>query len=130
MHLAERWRARLLEDESALAELAQTKAVPSGLLVDYHLDATFSPDREWLDGRARVKIRVKSYALAALTLRLANEFNVTSITSDKLGRLMFLRVRNQNDVVINLPSAVPRDLEMTLTIAYAGPIPCTIPEPR
>ena len=28
-----------------------------------------------------------------------------SITSDELGRLMFLRVRNQNSVVVNLPSA-------------------------
>jgi hypothetical protein len=91
-------------------------------VLDYTLDATFSPERGWLDGQARLKIRIKAYALAALTLRLANDFNVTSITSDKLGRLMFLRVRNQNDVVVNLPSAVPRDLEMTLTVAYAGPI--------
>jgi len=91
-------------------------------VVNYLLDATFSPEREWLDGRALVKIRIKVYALAALTLRLADDFNVSSITSDRLGRLMFLRVRNQNDVVINLPSAVPRDFEMTLDIAYSGPI--------
>ena len=35
---------------------------------------------------------------------------------------MFLRVRNQNDVVVNLPSAVARDLELTLDVTYAGPI--------
>jgi Peptidase family M1 domain len=89
-------------------------------VLDYTLDATFFPERGWLDGRARLRVRIKSYALAAMTLRLANDFNVTSITSDKLGRLMYLRVRNQNDVVVNLPSAVPRDFEMTLDIAYAG----------
>ena len=72
-------------------------------VLDYSIDATFSPDREWLEGRARLKIRVKSYALAALTLRLAEEFTVQSITSDELGRLMFLRVRNQNAVLVNLP---------------------------
>ena len=91
-------------------------------VLDYSLDATFMPEREWLDGQARLRVRIKSYALAALTLRLADEFNVRSITSDKLGRLMFLRVRNQNDVVVNLPSAVPRDFETTLTITYSGRI--------
>ena len=91
-------------------------------VLDYTLDASFAPEREWFDGHARIKVRVKSFALAALTIRLADEFNVTSITSDKLGRLMFLRVRNQNNVVINLPSAVPRDYEFTLNVTYAGPI--------
>jgi hypothetical protein len=91
-------------------------------VLDYKIDATFAPEREWLDGQTRLKIRVKSYALAALTLRLAEELNVRSITSDELGRLMFLRVRNQNNVVVNLPSPVSRDFELTLTVAYAGRI--------
>jgi hypothetical protein len=91
-------------------------------VLDYQIDTTFSPERGWLDGHARLKIRVKAFALAALTIRLADDFNVSSITSDKLGRLMFLRVRNQNNVVINLPSPVPRDLELTLNVSYAGPI--------
>ena len=91
-------------------------------VLDYQLDTVFSPDRSWLDGHARLKLRIKAFALAALTIRLADDFNVSSITSDKLGRLMFLRVRNQNNVVINLPSAVPRDLELILNITYAGPI--------
>ena len=91
-------------------------------VLDYNIDAVFAPEREWLEGRTRLKIRVKAYALAALTLRLAEEFNVQSITSDELGRLMYLRVRNQNNVVVNLPSAVARDFELTLHIAYAGRI--------
>src|SRR4029079_17121622 len=49
-------------------------------VLDYDIDATFAPDREWLDGRARLKIRVKSYALAALTLRLAQEVTRQPIT--------------------------------------------------
>jgi hypothetical protein len=91
-------------------------------VLDHTIDATFSPERSWLDGESRMRIRIKAFALAALTIRLADEFNVASITSDKLGRLMFLRVRNQNNVVINLPSPVPRDLELRLTITYSGPI--------
>ncbi len=89
-------------------------------VLDYAVDATFSPEREWLEAGARLKVRVKSYALAALTLRLAEELTVSSITSAELGRLMFLRVRNQNSVVVNLPSPVSRDFELTLNVAYAG----------
>jgi hypothetical protein len=91
-------------------------------VLDYDVDATFAPERQWLDGRTRLKIKVKSFALAALTLRLAEEFTVQSITSDQLGRLMFLRVRNQNSVVINLPNPLPRDAQLTLDVAYAGRI--------
>jgi hypothetical protein len=91
-------------------------------ITDYTIDAAFSPERAWLDGQARLKVKIKSFALAALTLRLAEEFTVQSISSNELGRLMFLRVRNQNSVVVNLPSAIPRDAVLTLNIAYAGRI--------
>lgn len=89
-------------------------------ILDYNIDATFSPDREWLDGNARLKLRVKAYQLAALTLRLGDTFTVSSITSDELGRLLFLKVRNQNTVVVNLPAPVSRDLVLTLIITYHG----------
>jgi hypothetical protein len=91
-------------------------------VLNYELDVAFSPERNFLEGHARLKVRIKAFALAAMTIRLADEFNVSSITSDRLGRLMFLRVRNQNNVVINLPSPVPRDLDLTLNVAYSGPI--------
>jgi hypothetical protein len=91
-------------------------------VLDYQLNVAFQPDRSWLDGHARIKLRVRAFALAALTVRLADDFNVSSITSDRLGRLMFLRVRNQNNVVVNLPHPLPRDLDLTLNVAYSGPI--------
>jgi hypothetical protein len=91
-------------------------------VLEYEIDAAFTPERSWLDGQARVKVRINAHALAVLTLRLADEFTVSSVTSDRFGRLMFLRVRNQNSIVINLPAPVSRDLEMTLNVSYAGPI--------
>ena len=89
-------------------------------ILDHEIDVTFDPDREWLDGRSRLRLRVRAHALGALTLRLHEHFRVASITSRELGRLLFLRVRNQNSVVVNLPSAVPRDFELTLSIVYRG----------
>jgi len=37
--------------------------------------------------------------------------------------LLFLRVRNQNSILINLPSPVSRDFPLTLTFNYSGRLP-------
>ncbi|MEP6783287.1 MAG: hypothetical protein ABI983_06425, partial [Acidobacteriota bacterium] len=87
---------------------------------DYDVDASFYPDRDWWEGRTRMKLRVKAHAVGVLTLRFADSLNVSSVTSDELGRLLFLRVRNQNSLLVNLPTPVPRDYLMTLTVTYTG----------
>lgn len=89
-------------------------------VVDYEVDAAFYPDREWMEGRAKLRIRIKAQAMGVLTMRFADSLNVSSVTSDEFGRLLFLRVRNQNAVLVNLPMPVSRDFPLTLTIAYAG----------
>jgi hypothetical protein len=89
-------------------------------VLDYDVDASFFPEREWMEGRTRMKLRIKSHAVGVLTLRFADSLNVSSVHSDEFGRLLFLRVRNQNSVLVSLPSPVARDFPMTLTIAYAG----------
>ncbi len=90
-------------------------------VIDYQVNTSFAPDREWIDGQTRMKVRVKAYALGVLTLRLAETLTVSSVTSDELGRLLFLRVRNQNSIVVNLPSSVPRDSLLTMTVAVQRP---------
>ena len=87
---------------------------------DYDVDAAFYPERGWFDGRAKLKIRVKSAAMGVLTLRFADSLNVSSVSSQEFGRLLFLCVKNQNSILVNLPSAVPRDVSFTLTVAYSG----------
>jgi len=89
-------------------------------VLDYNVDVSYFPDREWMDGRTRMKIRIKSHGIAVLTLRFADSLNVSSVSSDEFGRLLFLRVRNQNSVLVNLPQPVARDFPMTLTIGYSG----------
>ena len=89
-------------------------------VLDYDVDASFYPDREWMEGRTKLKIRIKAHALGVLTLRFAESLNVSSVTSDEFGRLLYLRVRNQNSVLVNLPQPVSRDYPMTLTITYSG----------
>jgi hypothetical protein len=89
-------------------------------VLDYEVDAAYYPERAWMEGRTRLRLRVRSQAVNVLTLRFAETLNVSSVMSDEFGRLLFLRVRNQNSLLINLPSPVARDFPLTLTIAYTG----------
>ncbi len=89
-------------------------------VLDYNVDTTFVPERLWMEGRTRLRVKVRAYALSALTLRLAERLVVRSVSSDIHGRLLYLRVRNQNSMVVNLPEPLKRDDELTLIVSYAG----------
>ena len=89
-------------------------------VISYDIDASFYPEREWMEGRTRMSVRIKSPVIGVLTLRFADSLNVSSVSSDEFGRLLFLRVRNQNALLVNLPAPVSRDFPLTLTIAYSG----------
>ncbi len=89
-------------------------------VLDYNVDTTFVPERVWMEGRTRLRVKVRTYALSALTLRLADRLVVRSVISDIHGRLLHIRVRNQNSLVVNLPEPLKRDDELTLTVSYAG----------
>ncbi|HKB09392.1 MAG TPA: M1 family aminopeptidase, partial [Vicinamibacterales bacterium] len=89
-------------------------------VLHYDIDVAASPDRQWIDGKTTLRIKVRSYVLGTLTLRLADPLTVQSIVSYEYGRLFAIRVKNQNTIVVNLPTALTRDTELTVTIAYAG----------
>jgi hypothetical protein len=89
-------------------------------ILNYDVDATFAPERQWIDGRATVALKVRAPSLGTITLRLADALTVQSIVSAQLGRLLFFRVVGQNSVIVGLPSMVFRDQQFSLTIAYAG----------
>ena len=73
---------------------------------DYQVDNTFLPDRSWMEGRTKLTVKVRAYALSALTIRLAESLAVQSVSSENFGRLLALRVRGQNSLVVNLPAPV------------------------
>jgi hypothetical protein len=89
-------------------------------VLDYDVEAAFSPEREWMDGRTRLTLRVRAFALGAITLKLADSLTVNSVISEEFGRLMFLRITNQNAFVVNLPQPVPRGFELNLHVSYQG----------
>lgn len=89
-------------------------------ILDHEIDVEIYPDRDWIAGVSTIKLRVKAFVLGALNLKLADTLTVSSITSRELGRLLFLKVRNQNSIVVNLPQPVSRDYELTLQVRYQG----------
>ena len=94
-------------------------------LVDYDVlrqdvEVAFSPDRMWIEGTATLEVRVRTFALATLTLRLAESLAVRSVMAGDYGRLLHLRVVGQNSVLVNLPATVQRNGIIRFTVVYGG----------
>jgi hypothetical protein len=89
-------------------------------ILRHELEVAFSPDRLWVEGTARLRIRGRSLALSSLTLRLAESLNVRNVATEEQGRLLYLRVIGQNSVIINFPTALRRNTEISLYVAYGG----------
>lgn len=90
---------------------------------DYNIEVSVVPERQFIQGRARVALRVRGTSMTSLTLRLAESLAVTGITSVEFGPLLHLRIRNQHSILINLPRPAAQDSDLTLVITYAGHIP-------
>jgi len=78
------------------------------------------PRRFWVEGRAQLHVKVRAPLLGTLTLKLADSLAVRSIISYEYGRLFGIRVKNQNTLVVNLPTLLARDSQLTVTVTYAG----------
>jgi len=89
----------------------------------YELDVLIVPDRETVQGNARLKLRVRSAATATINLRLAEELTVHGVYSPALGRLLHLRVVNQNSLIVSLPETASHGSEFWLQIVYSGKMP-------
>ncbi|MFN7917423.1 MAG: M1 family aminopeptidase [Vicinamibacterales bacterium] len=89
-------------------------------VLDYDIDLTALPDRQWIDGRTKMRLKARAGGTGQLTIKLADSLNVRSLTSDRFGRLFYLRVTNQNTLLINLPSYLNENEELTLTVSYVG----------
>jgi hypothetical protein len=86
----------------------------------YHLEADFSPERLWIDGRVRMSLTIVAPAVSSLTLRIADPLAVRNVHAQGFGRLMYLRVVGQNAVIVNLPTSIVKGTRLTLQVVYGG----------
>jgi hypothetical protein len=97
-------------------------------ILNYDVDASFDPAREWMDGKVRVMLVAKKEPLSTLILNLAAPLVIRSVVSQRFGYLMALRVSGQTDVIINLPEALPPNTILDLEFVYGGRLPAVPPE--
>jgi hypothetical protein len=88
----------------------------------YGVEVGYNPMRQWMEGRTRLAIETLAPSMNSLTIRLAERLTVQSVVSQEFGRLLCVRIRNQNSLVVNLPTTVLKGYPLTLTITYAGTI--------
>jgi peptidase M1-like protein len=89
-------------------------------VTSYEVDAAFSPDRLWIDGIARLKLRTRDSSVTTLTIKLAEPLVVRSVSSPQFGRLLNIRVVRQSSVLVSLPVILAPQSTVELTIRYGG----------
>jgi hypothetical protein len=87
---------------------------------DFNVDVSVQPERQIIQGRTRMAIRVRSTSMSSVTLRLSDALQVRSVVSVEYGPLLHLRVRGQDTVLVSLPRVVPQDSDLTLIVTYDG----------
>jgi Peptidase family M1 domain len=89
-------------------------------VLTYDIETEFDPRRLWIDGNARIKLRIRSPSTSTLTLKLADSLVVRGIHSPGLGRLLHLRTVGQNSVLVNLPLTLMGGSDLWLNVVYGG----------
>jgi hypothetical protein len=87
---------------------------------DFNVDVSILPERQFIQGRTRMAVRVRSTSMSSVTLRIAEALQVRSVVSVEYGPLLHLRVRGQDTVLVTLPRVVPQDSDLTLIVTYDG----------
>ena len=89
-------------------------------VLSYDIDAEITPDRGFIEGTAKVKLKVRADGISSLTFRMAESLTVRGVFSPEFGRLLHLRVVGQNTLIVNLPAQLVRDTELVLDVVYRG----------
>ena len=106
-------------------------------ILDYDIVASFEPagvTQESLQARpelegcrivgtTRLAVEVTGVNLRNLSLQLAGELEVHSVTSREFGPLLFFRMGGPDSLVIILPDAAPIGTEFSVVVAYSGLLP-------
>lgn len=88
-------------------------------VLNHSLIARFDPSRLLLSAVDTLRLRLLSPA-STVRLRLHDDFEVSSVSSEEGSSLLFFRVREQGSIVIALGPLAERTDELALTVRYSG----------
>ena len=97
-------------------------------ILDHDIDLIVDPERQWIEGRATVRLETRAPFISQITMALAESLTVRSVVSDEYGWLFSVRVKNQNTLLVSLPMPLTRDTQITLRIAYGGRLSPQMPD--
>jgi hypothetical protein len=89
-------------------------------VLSYGVDVGFTPSAHWLAGQTSLNIEVAARSINTLTLRLADSLAVRSVVSAEFGRMLCIRVRQRDSIVVDLPQTLTRGSRLHLLVSYAG----------
>ena len=92
-------------------------------IIAYDVNVAITPERERIEGTANLRLRIRSPSTSTLNLRLAESLKVAGVYSEGFGRLLHLRVVNQNSLIVSLPGTMIEGTELVLRINYGGQLP-------
>ena len=88
----------------------------------YRLDLAFDPQKSWVSGHASLTVRITSPAVSSITIKLAPQLTVSSVSSPGFGEVLALRIVGQNSILVSLPTFVERGAPVTFDVRYSGRI--------
>jgi hypothetical protein len=88
-------------------------------VLEHTLLARFDPSHLELQATHSMRVRLRG-RVPTLRLRLDDDFGVSSVTAGDGTRLLFMRVRDQDSIVVSLGPLASRAQPFTLTTRYTG----------
>jgi hypothetical protein len=89
-------------------------------VTSYGVDVKYDPERQSFQGVTSMAIEIVAPSLSSLTFHLANPLAVQSVVSAEFGRLLCVRVSQQNSLVVNLPVGLAKGAHLHVLVSYAG----------
>jgi hypothetical protein len=86
----------------------------------YGVDIAFNPAQRSLVGQTSLSVEIAAASVSTITMHLADALAVQSVVSAEFGRLLCVRVRNRNSIVMSFPETLVRGTHLHLLVAYAG----------
>ena len=88
----------------------------------YDIDVQLNPERVFMEGDARIKLKILAEGTSSLTLKLAETVAIRGVYSPDFGRLLHLRVVGQSSIIVSLPEVLTAGTEIWLDVRYSGPV--------
>ena len=91
-------------------------------VLHHDLDLTFTPEKRFIEGSARLQLRVRAPSVRQLPIRLAESLTIRDVSSPEAGRLSAVRVPGRDVVFVTFDPPLAEGAVATVAVSYSGNI--------